>query len=69
MNQTNRRLLAAATLACTALSPSLPAQAETNAAPRPDQTGDTTEPVSTERARQAGIFTIYVENDYFGGAV
>jgi hypothetical protein len=53
----NTRLpLIAASLACAVL-PHLPAQT-TETAP---------EPVPVERARQTGVFTIYFENDYFGG--
>lgn len=55
MNTPRLPLLSAATLAC---SVSLSAQTTTTP---PEET------VPVERARQAGIFTIYFENDYFGG--
>lgn len=52
-------LLSAAALACVAL-PALPAQTS-------DAPAAVVETIPVERARQTGVFTIYFENDYFGG--
>ncbi len=53
--------LSATLLACHALPP-LAART-----PAPAADADTEPPPPVERARRTGLFTIYVENDYFGG--
>lgn len=64
MNIRRLRFLSVATLACAASLPGLLAQ---NAAPLPAAPTGDSGTLSADRARQAGVFTIYFENDYFGG--
>lgn len=68
---TRFQLLPAAVLACSALAPIFaqepvpsPAPGE---APAPVPTPAVEPEVPVERARAAGVFTVYFENDYFGG--
>jgi lipid A 3-O-deacylase len=66
--KTRFQLLPAAILACSALGPvfaQTPAVAPEPAVPPADPQTEPAVPV--ERARAAGVFTIYFENDYFTG--